>query len=144
MTLMFTLLVVLGLGVASGQKKMATVWPAADVKWMQMKDGPPGGMIAPLWGDPMKGAYGALVKLVAGEKHPLHIHTHDVKLVVISGTFLYTPEGGTEQRLGPGSYLFVPGGLRHSSGTGDDGPCEIFQTGTGAFDMKPMEKMTKN
>jgi len=133
----------MGAGNAFGQKKAATVWPASDIKWMEMKGGPPGATAAGLWGDPMKGAYGALIRLTAGEKHPLHTHTHDVKLVVISGTFLYTPEGGTEQRLGPGSYLEVPGGLRHSSGTSDDGPCEIFQTSTGLFDMKFVHETTK-
>lgn len=140
---LFALLVFLGTGSSIGQKKKATVWPAGEMKWSEMKGGPPGGMFVSLWGQMDKEAYGALVKLVAGEKHPMHTHTSDVKLVVLSGTFIYTPEGGTEQRLGPGSYLSVPGGLKHSSGTGDDGPCEVFQTSTGKFDMMPVEKMTK-
>jgi quercetin dioxygenase-like cupin family protein len=137
------LLVLLGAGNSSGQKKTATVWPAGDIKWMEMKGLPPGAKIANLWGQVDKGAYGALLKLPAGEKHPPHVHTNDVRLVVISGTFLYTPDGGMEQRLGPGSYLDVPAGLKHLSGTSEDGPCEVFQTSTGKFDMIPVDKMTK-
>jgi quercetin dioxygenase-like cupin family protein len=135
------LLMLLAAVTAHSQKKSATVWPAADIQWMEMKGLPPGAKIAPLWGQVDKGAYGALLRLPGGEKHPLHVHTNDVKLVVISGTFLYTPDGGVEQRLGPGSYLDVPGGLKHSSGTSDEGPCEVFQTSTGKFDMIPVDKM---
>jgi quercetin dioxygenase-like cupin family protein len=121
------------------KKKEAVVWPAGDVKWSEMKGGPPGIMYADLWGHIDKGAYGSLIKLPAGLKNPLHTHSSDTKLVVVSGTFLYTPEGGTEQRLGPGSYLMVPGGLKHLSGVSDDGPCEVFQEGPGKFDFHPAE-----
>lgn len=120
-------------------KKEAIVWPADDLKWLDMRDGPPGILYADLWGHLEKGAYGALLKLPAGMKNPLHMHSSDIKLVVLSGTFLYTPEDGAEQRLGPGSYLFEPGGTRHLSGTGDDGPCEVFQESSGKFDFVAAE-----
>ena len=120
-------------------KKEAVVWPADGIKWLDMRDGPPGILYANLWGHLDKGAYGALIKLPAGMKNPLHTHSSDLKIVVLSGTFLYIPEDGTEQRLGPGSYLFEPGGTRHLSGTGDDGPCEVFQESSGKFDFVPAE-----
>lgn len=121
------------------KKKVATVWPAGDIKWEEMKDGPPGVKTADLWGNMMKGAYGTLVIFPAGQIHPLHSHSYDTKVIVISGTFLYTAEGGTEQRLGAGSYLLVPGGVKHTSGSGADGPCEIFQESAGKFDMHMVE-----
>jgi anti-sigma factor ChrR (cupin superfamily) len=121
------------------KKKEAIAWPAGEVKWSEMKGGPPGIMYAELWGHMDKGAYGSLVKLPAGVKHPLHTHSSDTKLVVISGTFLFTPEVGTEQRLGPGSYLMVPGGVKHLSGVTEDGPCEVFQEGPGKFDFHPAD-----
>lgn len=107
---------------------------------MEVKGASPGIMFASLWGNMDKGAYGVLVKFPAGTKHPLHTHTSDIKAVVISGTFYYAPEGGTEQRLGPGSYFFVPGGSKHMSGSTDDGPCEIFQESAGKFDMMSAEE----
>ena len=129
------LALLLSTDVLSKEKKGATVWPAGNIKWEEMKGGPPGVKVANLWGDIAKGAYGTLVMFPPGEKHPLRSHTADVKVIVISGTFTYTPDGGSTQLLGPGSYLMVPGGLKHMSGTSDDGPCEIFQESSGKFDM---------
>ena len=114
--------------------KADVIWPAEAIKW---EDGPAKGThIAKLWGDMTKGgAYGALLKFDAGVMHPLHWHTQDLKLVVLSGTFIHHPEGGTETKLGPGSYLLQTGGKKHVSGSGSDGPCEFFMTSSGKFDM---------
>lgn len=122
-------------------KKEAIAWSAADIKWLEMKGGPPGVMYVNLWGDVMKGAHGAFVKLPAGMKNPLHTHTNTLKLVVISGTFSYTPEGGAQKLLGPGSYLYEPGGVRHTSGTVEGSECVVFQESAGKFDQVPAEPM---
>ena len=126
---------------ALAQKKMKkepVMWTAENIKWEQMKGGPPGVMVASLWGDMAKGAYGALVKFPAGVKHPLHTHYSDIKTVIVSGTFTYAPEGGEEKSYGAGSYLFIPGGSKHISGTGADG-CTFFMEQSGKFDMTPVE-----
>ena len=133
-------LMILGVTGASAKKKGAVVWPSENIKWSEMKGGPPGGMYANLWGNMQKGAFGALVKLPAGMNNPLHTHSADLKLVIMSGSFWYQPEGGEKQVLGPGSYLMVPGGLRHSSGT--DSECTAFQTGNKKFDMKAVKAKT--
>ena len=133
-------LIILGVTDASAKKKMkkeAVVWPSENIKWMEMKGGPPGGMVASLWGNMGKGAYGVLVKLPAGMNNPLHTHSADSKLVIISGSFWYAPEGGEKKVLGPGSYLMVPGGLKHSSGS--DSECLAFQMGSGKWDMKAVK-----
>lgn len=124
---------------AQKKTKEALVWPANEIKWLDLRGEPAGILYSNLWGNMEKGAYGALMKLPAGMKNPLHTHTNDLKLVVLSGTFLYTPEGGDERRLGPGSYLFEPGGTPHISGTSDDGSCEVFQESSGKFDFVPAE-----
>jgi oxalate decarboxylase/phosphoglucose isomerase-like protein (cupin superfamily) len=120
-------------------KKEAVVWPADKIQWEDMQ-AVPGVKVAKLWGDMNKGPYGCLVKFTAGNNHPLHYHTSDVKLIVLSGTWLYTPEGGTETKMGPGSYLLIPGGVKHSSGSSSDGECTIFQEGSAKFDLLPVEK----
>jgi hypothetical protein len=117
--------------------------PAGDIKWEEMKGGPPGIMYSSVSGDMTKGRYTAFVKLPAGTTHPLHIHTNDVKLVVISGTFWQAVEGGPQVKLGPGSYLFVPGGLRHTSGVTSDADCVLFQESSGKFDLLPVADETK-
>ena len=113
--------------------------PADQIKW---EAGPaPGSHVAKLWGDWMKGgAYGVLVKFDAGTTNALHHHTHSLKIVVMSGTFSHTPEGGKETRLGPGSYLLQAGKTKHASGCADGGECTFFLTSADKFDMIPADK----
>ena len=115
-------------------KKEATIWPAADIKWVEAKDAPPGTMFASIWGNMTKGSYGALVKFGQGMNNPLHTHSSEVKAVVVSGAFWYAPEGGDKKVLGPGSYFMIPSGLKHTSGA--DPGTVMFQEGPGKFDMK--------
>ncbi|MFY9550500.1 MAG: DUF4437 domain-containing protein [Thermoanaerobaculia bacterium] len=120
-----------------GAAKKAVVWPAADLKWMDMTDAPPGAKVVDLWGDHTKGAYGAMMKFPAGFTAPLHTHTSDMRIVVVSGTFIHTPEGKPEVRLGPGSYLMQPGGnYRHSTGCDKASDCVFFAESKGKFDIK--------
>ncbi len=113
--------------------------PAADVKWTDLDpNGAPGIKIADVWGNHAKGGYGAFLKFPASFRSPLHTHTHNIKIVVISGTYMQTPEGKSEQRLGPGSYAYQPGGsYRHVSACDKASDCVLFIESTGAFDLKP-------
>lgn len=124
-------------GAAKGAKP-DVVWPAEGIKW---EDGPTKGThVAKLWGDMGKGGpYGVLVKFDAGVMHPLHKHTHSLKIVVISGTFVHQPEGGTETKLGTGSYLLQRGGRNHASGCAPGADCEFFMTSSDKFDLTPVE-----
>ena len=134
-------LILFGATEASAQKKMMkapVIWPAADLKWVEIPN-TGGVMMAVLWGDPDKGAYGALNKFPAGAKFPLHYHTNSMKVVLISGTWLYTPEGGKESRLGPGSYLSYGAKDRHLSGAAEGSECVFFLEQSGKFDMVPIE-----
>ena len=125
----------LSLAAASSKE---VVWPADHIKW---EKGPaPGTQLATLWGDATKGAFGVLVKFDAGVMHPMHKHTNTLKIVVVSGTFVYQPKGGKESRLGPGSYLVQPGGKWHISGCAAGAECEFFMTGAGKFDLIPEKK----
>lgn len=118
----------------------ATIWQAADMKWADM-EGAPGVKIADLWGDHTKGAYGSLIKFPAGWSAPLHTHTHDMSIVVISGTFIHTPEGKPEVRLGPGSAMKQPGGgYKHSTACDKASECVFFAESKGAFDLHPVEE----
>src|SRR5678809_1256168 len=100
---------------AAGEKKAkeapkakgsgAVLIPAADLKFMDLDPtGAPGVKSADVWGDHTKGGYGGFSKFPAGWSTPVHTHTHGMKLAVISGTWIHTPEGKPEVRLGPGSY----------------------------------------
>ena len=110
---------------------------AEDQKWTEIPESH-GVMVTNLWGDMNKGAYGGMAKFPAGHASPLHTHTADAKVIVVAGTFLYTPEGGTEKKFGPGSYVMVPGRSKHTSGCADGAPCVLFQEQSAKFDMKPV------
>ncbi|HSS43895.1 MAG TPA: DUF4437 domain-containing protein [Thermoanaerobaculia bacterium] len=103
---------------------------------MAFKEAAAGVLKSALWGDPTKGAYATITKFARGTRNALHTHTHDIKVVVISGTFVYN-SGSGDQRLGPGSYVFEPGGMKHTSGAGLDSDCLFFEESDGAFDLKP-------
>lgn len=124
--------------VAAESKRKAVpkdvVWTADAIKW---EDGPvKGTRVAKLWGDWTKGGpYGVLIKFDAGLMHPLHKHTQSLKAVVLSGTFVYHPDGGVETKLGPGSYLVQAGGKNHVSGCAAGAECEFFMTSGDKFDM---------
>jgi quercetin dioxygenase-like cupin family protein len=109
------------------------IWPADAIKW---EDGPVKGThVAKLWGDYSKGGpYGMLIKFDAGLMHPIHHHTQTMKTVIISGTFVFKPENGTEARLGAGSYLKQQGGKKHISGCSSDADCVFFVTASDKFD----------
>ena len=127
-------------GPKAGGKK-AVIVPASDLKWTELDpSGAPGVKVADVWGDHTKGAYGGFTKFPAGFTPPLHTHPHDMKIAVISGTFIHAPEGKPEVRLGPGSYLMQPGGnYRHTTSCDKASECLFFIEGSGKFDLKPVE-----
>ncbi len=69
------------------------VMPASDLKWTDLDPGAPGVKVADLWGNHAEGAFGAFFTLPAGFAAPLHTHTYDMKVVIISGTYIQAPEG---------------------------------------------------
>jgi anti-sigma factor ChrR (cupin superfamily) len=115
--------------------------PAGDLKWSDLDPkGAPGVKVADLWGNHAKGAFGAYLKLPAGFATPLHTHTHAMKVVFLSGTYIQAPEGKAEVRLGPGSYMMQPGGnYRHTTSCDKSADCVFFVESNGAFDLKPVE-----
>jgi len=130
---------------STGSGSKLVTMPASDLKWMDLDPkGAPGVKIADVWGDHTKGAYGAFIKFPAGFAAPLHTHTSDYKIVVVSGTFVQAPEGKPEFRLGPGSYELQPGGsYKHTTACDKASDCVIFSQGAGKFDFKPVEAPKK-
>jgi len=114
------------------------VMPAADMKWTDLDPaGAPGVKVADLWGNHATGAFGALFKLPAGFAAPLHTHTYDMKVVIVSGTYIQVPEGKPEFRLGPGSYFMQPGGnYRHTTTCDKASDCVFLVESRGPFDLK--------
>ena len=111
------------------------VWPAGELKWADAPGGN-GVKIAVLWGDPDKGAFGAIHKFPAGFKAGLHTHTADLKCIVISGTMIHGDANGKETRLPPGSYMTNPHTDKHTTACDAASECEMFVEANRAFDLK--------
>ncbi|HKY20344.1 MAG TPA: DUF4437 domain-containing protein [Vicinamibacterales bacterium] len=111
---------------------------ASDLRWTELDPaGAPGVMVVDLWGDHQKGPFGALFRLPAGFAVPLHTHTHAMKVVFLSGTYIQAPEGQPEVRLAPGSYMMQPGAeYRHMTSCDASSDCVFFVESEGAFDLK--------
>jgi hypothetical protein len=122
------------------QQSQPVFMPAANLKWTDLDPkGAPGVQIVDLWGDHTKGAFGAFIKLPAGFAAPLHTHTHPMKVVFLSGTYIQVPDGKTEVRMAPGSYMLQPGGnYRHTTTCGKASECVFFLESEGAFDLVPV------
>lgn len=116
------------------------VWPAADMKWVATPDAPAGVQQVLLWGDSTKGHFGTITKFPAGFSTPLHSHSANLKMVMISGTVIHGPEGKPEVRLSAGSYLFEPAGYKHTTACDKAAECVFFMEGDGKFDLVMAEK----
>jgi quercetin dioxygenase-like cupin family protein len=121
------------LGVAAAQGKKAVHIDSAKATY---KEANPGVSVSTVWGDRDKGPYGAFTKFAPGTKVSLHTHPSDLRLVVIKGAYIYKPEKGAEIRVGPGQYLFLPGGDRHESGGDAKEGALFYDTSTGPFGLE--------
>lgn len=128
------LVAALTLTAAGGGK--ATVWPADEVKWTA-NPAMAGMSIAPLWGDPSKGAYGALKKVAGGTAFGWHTHTNAQKVVSISGTIEFTLEGGEPKELTAGSYVSLPAKTKHHTVCKAGADCIFFEEQPGKSDLIP-------
>lgn len=102
---------------ASGESAQTgfVLLPLDELRWQPFGEEFPGVDFALAQGDPSQGAYAMYVRLPAGLRIPLHYRGNDEWGVVISGTVIVGFEDGRKKTLGPGSYIFSPKGLRHTT-----------------------------
>jgi len=96
----------------------------------------PGISKAMLWGNGEKGPYGAFTKFKPGLDNGMHTHTSDVWVVVIKGMYLYKDDAG-EKRVGPGSFIRIPGKHKHWSGSDPKEGAVFYEEAAGKFDLVP-------
>lgn len=96
--------------VLAGETGQSVVVAKADLKWTGM--GNTGIATAPVSGDMGKGASRFFLKYPVGLVTPLHHHTANHHVTVVSGTITLTV-GGKEHRLGPGSYFMLADKATH-------------------------------
>jgi quercetin dioxygenase-like cupin family protein len=119
-------------GVARAQKEKQVIYVSSSK--VAYKPSPMAGVsMQTLVGDMEKGAHATFTKFDPGYDAGMHFHTNDVSIVVIKGAYLYKDEAG-EKRVGPGEYLFVPGGHKHWSGGDKTEGALFYEQGSGKFD----------
>lgn len=106
--------------------------PAGDLKWKDDADHP-GVQTAAVHGDPAKGAARFFVKVPSGFNVPLHHHTADHFVVVISGTMVLND--GQDHTLPAGSYFTFTGKKQHTTKCTDAAGCTLFIDTHGKWDV---------
>src|SRR5438552_13804852 len=126
-------------GMMSKMGRKPVMMTPDQLKWVP-NPGPPEVKMATVWGDSSKGPHGAFHKFPAGFTSPLHTHSSDLRIVVISGTMAVAGEDGKETKLPPGSYFFEPNTWKHVTKCEARSECVAFVTANGKFDLKPAEE----
>lgn len=124
------LLVPLAAGAKDSGK--AVFAPAGDLKWSDIPNRP-GVQIAPVQGNPNKGAARFFVKLPGNADVPLHHHTADHHVAVVSGTMVFND--GQDHTLPAGSYFSFTGKKQHTTKCTDTAGCTLFVDSKGKWDV---------
>ena len=108
-----------------------------DLKWVELPQ-VKGTQFAPLTGDPKTGPFTQMRKIPAGTDNPLHTHSSEIKMVVISGVLYTGSDFASARDFGPGSVIVLPANWVHVSGCRAGSDCVFYQEGKGKFDYKPV------
>ena len=99
----------------------------AKLKW---SDCPPlfpkGCQIALLHGDPAKNNADIFLKVPAGYDIPLHSHTSNERMILVSGKLTVRYDGQEPITLSPGMYAYGPAKLPHKATCAKGEPCVLF------------------
>jgi quercetin dioxygenase-like cupin family protein len=133
------LMIAWSLGRMQGQQDQKVIFVSAD--HANFQETPSKGVsMAAIWGDANKGAHATFTKFVPGFDAGMHTHTSDVWIVVVKGAYVYKDESGTK-RVEPGSFLRVPGGMKHWSGGDPKEGALFYEESSGKFDSIPVTKI---
>ena len=115
----------------------AVLIPASDLKWGDVA-GFPGVKMAVVEGDPAKGPNHFMIKFAGGFAAPLHHHSSDHHVSVISGTVVLTVDG-KENKLPAGSYFSFKGKKQHMTKCEAGADCLLAVDSRGKWDVVPEE-----
>lgn len=118
-------------GVAAAHGAEApTLWTWKDLKWTELTE-PAGARQALLWGDPKAGDHVILTRWKFNTKVPDVVRRQDLHVVVLAGTFTVEIDGGYKE-FGPGGFVSIPKGVKHTLGCEAAGECRFVMHLPGA------------
>ena len=135
------ILALAGLACAQAKGAMPMVANPATVKYGPLPNIPACATGAALHGDPMKGAFVLLIKTTAGCSVPMHWHTANEEVGMVSGNGTLTMPKGKPQAMTAGSYVYLPSKNQHSFACATE--CSFFLTGDAIFDIHYVDKKGK-
>ncbi len=97
-------------------------------------------MTATVWGDPAKGPHGAFHKFPAGFATPLHTHSANLRIVVVSGTMAMVGADGKELQFPAGSFYTQPNTYPHITKCVGESGCLVYVETDGKWDLKPAKE----
>jgi quercetin dioxygenase-like cupin family protein len=112
--------------------------PAGDLKWQDVP-GQQGVKLAAVQGDPGKGASHFFAKFAPGFSAPLHHHTANHYVTVVSGTLVLKVDG-KEHKLPAGSYFEFSGKKPHETRCEAGADCVLSIDARGKWDVVPQKK----
>jgi quercetin dioxygenase-like cupin family protein len=119
---------------AQAQKKGGAVTtPGADLKWNDIP-GFPGLKMAVVQGDPGKGASHFFLKFPAAFAAPVHHHTANHYVTVLTGTLVLTIDG-KDAKLPAGSYFSFTDKKPHATKCDAGAECVLFIDARGKWDV---------
>jgi len=125
----------LGWAESAAMKAASVLIPAADMKWSDIPDAK-GAQMAAVHGDPSKGPSHFLVKFAGGFSAPLHHHSADHFVTVVSGTLVLNVDG-KDQKLPAGSFFSFSGRKPHATRCEAGADCVLAIDARGAWDVVP-------
>jgi quercetin dioxygenase-like cupin family protein len=124
---------------AMGAMPMAT--NPATLKFGPLPNIPACATGAALHGDPMKGAFVLLIKTTAGCTVPMHWHTANEQVGMVSGSGSLTMPKAKAQAMTAGAYVYLPAKNVHSFKCAM--ACSFFLAGDAVFDIHYVDESGK-
>lgn len=136
MSIRFLVINVIGLtllAVVVNAEDQPKVVNPAEMKFESVPNTPACAQSALQSGDPSKGASVMYIKLAPGCGVPLHWHTPNEQILMVSGTGKVAPHPGKPQTLQRGAYAFMPSKHHHAFSCA--AACTFYLTSDAAFDI---------
>lgn len=118
----------------TGLAQLARSAAAEGLQWKPAEGLPAGAEFAFLHQDEGGKSAEVLIRLPRNYELPSHWHTGGETLVVVEGRLIVASQG-KEGEYGPGSYVYHPGGLLHSTRTPRWKSCLFYARMDGPFDI---------
>ena len=111
----------------------------SDLRWTELPQRK-GMQFALLSGDPKTGEYTQMRRVPRGTENEPHVHSSELKNVIISGVWYTGADSASARDFGPGSVVTMPANWVHVSGCRPQSDCVFYQEGKGKFDFRPATK----